>query len=483
MITYIKYFFLCFYSFLLTKKLLNLTIRKKNLINYVLISASLTIVLVFYKRFFINSWFILIIFTYIISSCLISREKTYPTIIASLISFAFSYCFYLVSLVIIIPFGFILLPLVKNKLLYDYFSIILSVIIQAIILYFIFKLKRLKHGMPFLFQKRTNDVGILISISTIFMILSVYFNKSSDFLILISALLIIFLGCLLIIWWKKMLTTSYIEKVNLRNIEVLENTISNQELEIEKLKIENQELSKIIHKDNKLIPAMEMSVTKLIELYQSNAFSIEKASKIYDQLKSISSERLGILNSFEQQAKLVSTNVTSIDNLIYYMYQKALQYDIQFDVIVNGSIKYMVESIISENEINTVLADLIDNAIIATTNEKNKYILINIGTNSKCYYLEIFDSGIPFQSDTLLKLGITPATTHKDLGGSGIGLITTYEIIKKYQASIEIDEEIVNELYTKKVSIYFDYLSEYRIKTNRQDVIKVCNKRSEISLI
>lgn len=228
---------------------------------------------------------------------------------------------------------------------------------------------------------------------------------------------------------------------------------------------------------------MELSVTELINLYKSNAFSIEKASKIYEQLKSISSERSGILNSYEQQAKLVSTNVTSIDNLIYYMYQKALQYNIEFDVIVNGSIKYMVESIISEDEINTMIADLVENAIIATINEKYKNILINIGTNLKCYYLEIFDSGALFQAETLLKLGITPATTHKDNGGSGIGLMTIYEILKKHQASIEIDEKIENEIFTKKISIYFDKLNEYRIKTNRQDVVKICNNRAEISFI
>lgn len=483
MITYIKYFFIFFYSFLISKKLLNLTIQKNFFINYILISALLTIILVFYKRFFIYSWFILILFTYIISSCLIFRQSIHPTIITSLISFALSYCFHLVSIVTIIPIGFILIPLIKNELLYDYFSIILSSIIQAIILYFIFKIKRLKHGMPFLFQKRTSDVGILISISVIFMILSVYFNKTSDSLIIISALLIISFGCLLIVWWKKMLTNSYIEKVNSRNITILENTISNQQLEIEKLKLENQKLSKIIHKDNKLIPAMELSVTELINLYKSNAFSIEKASKIYEQLKSISSERSGILNSYEQQAKLVSTNVTSIDNLIYYMYQKALQYNIEFDVIVNGSIKYMVESIISEDEINTMIADLVENAIIATINEKYKNILINIGTNLKCYYLEIFDSGALFQAETLLKLGITPATTHKDNGGSGIGLMTIYEILKKHQASIEIDEKIENEIFTKKISIYFDKLNEYRIKTNRQDVVKICNNRAEISFI
>lgn len=76
-------------------------------------------------------------------------------------------------------------------------------------------------------------------------------------------------------------------------------------------------------------------------------------------------------------------------------------------------------------------------------------------------------------------------TTHKDSGGTGIGLSSTYGLCKKYSASFVITEDIDSEnttffdtnyndsisekvslkdiTFTKKVSVVFDGKSEYRL--------------------
>ncbi len=55
-----------------------------------------------------------------------------------------------------------------------------------------------------------------------------------------------------------------------------------------------------------------------------------------------------------------------------YMLQKAKAHGINFDLSVSGSVKYLVENVIGESDLNTLLADLIDNAIIAVKNCEKK---------------------------------------------------------------------------------------------------------------
>lgn len=70
----------------------------------------------------------------------------------------------------------------------------------------------------------------------------------------------------------------------------------------------------------------------------------------------------------------------------------------------------------------------------------------------------MYDTGVEFEIETLLKLGLEPVTTHKNTGGTGIGFISTFETINKCKASLIIQErnrKNTND-YTKAVIIRFD---------------------------
>ena len=97
-----------------------------------------------------------------------------------------------------------------------------------------------------------------------------------------------------------------------------------------------------------------------------------------------------------------------------------------------------------------------------------------MGIKNNCYEFCICDTGIEFQIETLLKLGLEPVTTHKETGGTGIGFISTFETLKKCNASLIIDEkhEESNNDYTKSVTIKFDGKRQYIIKSYRADKIK-----------
>ena len=109
----------------------------------------------------------------------------------------------------------------------------------------------------------------------------------------------------------------------------------------------------------------------------------------------------------------------------------------------------------------------------------------------------IYDTGIEFEIDTLLKLGLEPITTHKDSGGSGIGFLTTFETLNEMKASLIIKElseklqtrikEITRRLsgsegnhYTKAVIIRFDNKHQYKIYSYRAKEIKEKNQDRKI---
>ena len=150
------------------------------------------------------------------------------------------------------------------------------------------------------------------------------------------------------------------------------------------------------------------------------------------------------------------------------MLHRGMKDGIDFDFSLTGNVKYMVKEVLSETDCMTLLADLLENAMIATKANGGNHIFLHIGVIENIYTIDVWDSGIPFTKETLYYLGKKRYTTHKKEGGSGIGLMSTYELAKNYGASVVIDETSVEtQLYTKKISIIFDGKQQYRLCTSR----------------
>ena len=160
--------------------------------------------------------------------------------------------------------------------------------------------------------------------------------------------------------------------------------------------------------------------------------------------------------------------------------------NIEFKLQIKTDINKLVKEKIPKNKLETLIGDHIKDAIIAINSSKNKYksILVILGVKDNCYELCIYDTGIEFEIETLLNLGIEAITTHKDIGGSGIGFITTFETLKQCKASLiikEMHKECEND-YTKSVIIRFDDKNEYKICSYRANEIKKENPDNRIIL-
>jgi signal transduction histidine kinase len=272
----------------------------------------------------------------------------------------------------------------------------------------------------------------------------------------------------------------------MKNIESLNAELLEKQDYIEKLERDNQQLAKLLHKDNKLIPAMELALENYINETCLTLEDRQRGQDVLQELKELSKGRKGMITNQQHQCEQPPTcGLASIDHLLQYIQQKALTFGISFHVTLDCSVSDFVQSAISEENLCTLLADLLDNAIIATKYNGGRHILLNISMLSKHYSLHVFDCGIPFTKEVLAALGQQQITTHADDSGSGIGLIQTYEILKQYNASLLIDEFTTDTgLYTKRISVVFNRQNQYTLYTTRDDeTISFLNHRADLIII
>ena len=385
--------------------------------------------------------------------------------IINVISYVYSsFAFFIATLILSIVFDLINVPK-------EFFTLGIILISTAtfFIIFIPFKFKRYRKGMPFLKDNNSSTMGLIFSTLT----LTCMFILFTTYDVFLSSILLIFatfFSILVLIWWKVQIKRSFLKKLQAMEYENMQLTIEKQQKEIEKLIDNNDQLAKIIHKDNKLIPAMAFSVKSFLESYDNNPTEIKPtANALLKQLEDITAERQGILENYQYSSKIIpKTNINGVDSIIVYMNQKSIKNNIDFNLTLNGDIKNVTDNVIEENQLTTLVSDLIENAIIAIRPCKSRHILVNLGLNKDGYYIEIADSGIPFEIDTLVHLGTMKITTHKHEGGSGIGLSNAFDLFRQHNASFIVEEFATSDSgYTKKITVAFNNKCEYIVKTPR----------------
>lgn len=267
---------------------------------------------------------------------------------------------------------------------------------------------------------------------------------------------------------QKSLQLYYKQKLLIKELEETKEELANKEKEIEQLEAENLKISKnshtIVHKQKSL-------EHKLKELITKTEISNEEVGELTDRLNKINQD----IYKEKETVELSKTGILQIDDMLEYMQSECKKNKIDFELQINGNIHYMTNNLISKEDLETLLADHIKNAIIAInhTNNVNKSILVRLGEIDGIYSLYIYDSGAEFEKQTLEKLGKIPSTTHEDEGGTGMGFMNTFDTLKRCKASLTIEEynEPSKDNYTKVLMIKFDNKNEFNIKSYRFNTI------------
>ncbi len=482
LITLIKYFALIFYSLILYVKILNY----KNVTVWKIISTTLFSFFLSFIVYEIRLWspdvgIVIMVILVSLFIVIITKTQIEMAITVASISLSISYITYLLSNFLA---GFFLD--IAFMTINDSAMIVISIILQPVLILLPFRLKRFRKGFSFFQKKGAGRLGVLISIIVFLSVL--IFNPKSHFydirIFALSGILLCLIG--IIIWWRNGIKNLYLERQRKKELDDLNQIIADKDEQIKQLQNQNEFSSSLIHRDSKIIPAMEDAVRDfIVKAGTGNIEYLQSAGKtILDMLTSFRKERFhAIKNQQRKNTTLASTGVPIIDSVLRYMREKAFEYDIDLELLITGDIKYLTQHIINEIELSTLIADHTENAIIATKSAESRRILISIGIFENCFELVFEDSGIPFEIDTLRNLGIRKITTYAERGGSGTGFMTTFEILRKYSASLFITEYMSDYRFTKKICIRFNNKNNYNIVSYRSDEINQLNSGVLVSVI
>lgn len=354
---------------------------------------------------------------------MITKKKFYYSIVITFISLVITYLINISSVIIIGILLKIIYPNINPNRVY---AIMLIAILESTIIHFIFEIKRLRNGVQFLQDEdKINSLGIL---GNLFIGITIFIYAMIDRVYTWQSLTFLFIGLsieaiCLFIWIKKKITIYYKQKLKEQTVADLQNEIKEKDNKINEILEENKAIATINHKYSSRIKALEEFSSKIVskpELVEKMKTEFgEDYTAFAAQIKRISQEYSNEMKTkVTKENAIPKTGIFGIDTLLEHMSTEATKSNISLDVKINASINYMVEDIISESALETLLGDHIKDAIIAIncSNNTNRRILVVISIVDKCYEINFYDTGIEFEIDTLIKLGKEQITTHKETG-------------------------------------------------------------------
>ncbi len=397
----------------------------------------------------------------ILVGVLFSKDNTGKSILTTIISLSINYVIELVS--IIICFGIEKVLDIKN----DYIELILITALHVIFVYIVFKIKKFKYGIQFLKNNKNDEyVDLLILNISIMILFSVLLIANSNLEItkILTWEMIIYM-IILYVTIKKSLNLYYKQKMLIQELEETKLELDSKNKEIKDLETENLTFKKRSHS---LVHQQKALEYKMQQMMMQTEISKEQAGEVKEKLEKIREE----IYKEKENIELDKTGITEIDDMLKYMQSECNKNKIEFILKLEGNIHQMTNNAVSKEDLEILLADHIKNAIIAInhTENINRTIMVKLGKLEPAYGISIYDTGAEFEKETLDNLGKKPSTTHAEEGGTGMGFMNTFETLRKYQASLTIEEynKPSKDNYTKVINIKFDKNNEFKIKTYRE---------------
>lgn len=475
----VKNFFINVFIYVALLKIINDKEVNYKRFTLIIMASIITTVLYILEKMYFGQLFAIIIsyFIQILFMRLLIKDKNITLLTPNLISNSIVYAGFGVATTIeTIP---ILIFNYYNKIV----NTILILIIEALLLYGFFRLKRFRNGMSFLKDKTRSEYIdiIMINVSAVLIFAYCLFGNYYGNLTRHILVSFIILGIIMFIMIQKTLILYYKQKMLEKTLEEYKEDIAERDKHIQELSDEKFKISKVNHEFYNRQKALELAVKEFVS---SSKTEVANEIAVIDKINNLSNEYSSKIEEIKNVEKLPATGIEEVDEMFKYMQNECINNKIDFNLKINGNIFYMVNNIIDKSRLVTLIGDHIRDAIIAINNSSNKYksIVAVLGMKDNCYEFCVYDTGIEFEIPTLLKLGLEPATTHKDSGGTGIGFITTFETLNATKASLIIQEnhEMLDNDYTKAVIIRFDGKNEYRIKSYRANKIKKNGKDNRI---
>ena len=315
----------------------------------------------------------------------------------------------------------------------------------AIIVFCSMQNKRIRNGFGAIANFWEKDGGLYLSVMLLSSVLlfSYAFSIGPPFDIL-SFFFVFLCIFFLFVWIRHEIKTEYLSRLREANFVRIEESLRQSQQLITSLRKDNRQLADIIRKDDQLIPEMLLAARECAaEHSDENETALLKTA---EKLEALYVNRLAAVVEYQNYGKrLPKTGISSLDAILGYMQRQATADGITFtlDLTDEGLSSVLEQAHMDCRQVSTILADLIENALIAVrhSNDKNGAVAVRMGRNEKDqFFLSVSDSGIPFAPEVLAHMGKKRITTHRDTGGSGIGLMTLFALLKEYRASFHLED-------------------------------------------
>ena len=458
-ITFIKIFCICLFSLFTSIKLSSSSeLNNKQTAIFLFVNFIVSICTAYISTIFnkFSSTPVIIIFS-IISLTLINEFKLIRSFIISSISLCINYFVFLLSLLVI----YTLSIFTRNLTIIFSFAILLySCIINCLL-----KLKRFKYGLSFIKDSFSNHYLdlIILNISIVILMFFILLPQINHYFTISVTLALIIFSIIMAITIYKSFSLYYKHNLLVKELNDTKLELEKKDKEIERLEKENLEFSKTSHS---IAHKQRVLEYKLNQLQLNTEFANEL--DLSDKLKEISDT----YSSNVTNLTLPKTGIENIDDILEYMQSECTKNNINFELQLNGNIFSMVTTVINKEKLEILLADHIKNAIIAINSSENinKSILVRLGLINNIYSIYFYDSGIEFDEKVLSSLGKEQITTHKDIGGTGCGFLNTFDTLKEFNASLEINEISApcKDNYTKSIVIKFDGKNDFTINSYKK---------------
>jgi len=409
------------------------------------------------------------------------KQRFHTGLAAAIIAVGISLLFYSIGALLSYPVAFAIaehtgVPVDEVEVLQ--LSQVLIGIIEIALGIGVFKIPRLKRGMPFLKNNNLNDVTSIIGLAILGgSILVGDIDKLQYGLAIVLAC-----GTTVFVWWNNRLKEAYEEKKSGNEIAALEQKIEAARQERMRIETQNSMLAKQLHEDRRIIPALYSQLQ-----YLSEAASFENVDDEVEYRKSVDAIRSFIQQQYHQAVSvddilqfIPDTGSPGVNIMVRYMASKAGAEGVDFRCVVEKPLDDMKE-IVSEYNLSLIVGDLISNSLRAVETSEHKEILLKVHYAKGFYHaITLYDSGIAFEPETIRLIGLQPATSHPEDGGSGIGLMSIFEIVKASGGSFVLDEAIEEPPFTKAVTIRFDFKGQIIIRSRRDEIIDLHKQRRSI---
>jgi signal transduction histidine kinase len=409
-------------------------------------------------------------FVSVIFAFLLTKQKFETVVSAYLLAFGISLSLYYIATAIISFVSMFLLsseivtdaPIDYNQPIYLFLHTLIFTV-QVILSILIFRIRRFRKGFPFIFGKFQIVLALFFTGTSLILVTRVNRVATSEGEIYSARFIniagVIIVGGGIYILIRRLIKMFQAKKAQQNTADHYERLYLEEKAKNEELLKIDKEKSSAIHNITDRLKAMESAVV---------------GTPLSEALQDLQSDWDRELDKIKGKTALPSTNIPAIDNLFEYYARQFKAEKIAFNVMINGSIKYMIDNVIRQGDLETLIVNHLNDAKKAVNASDGSFrsitAVIGVSNSKEHYEFTVLDSGIPFEVDTLVRLGAERVTTHAESGGGGIGFETTFATMRETGASLIINEQEQSDVdYSKSVTIRFDGENRYIIETYRAD--------------